>query len=112
MSAAIRMTRKLPTPTTIDGVDAVSGGLVTADSYSLPFPFPPGKVWVAIRGGVVVNMVYMDHIPDDIEFGAYRQQSRAALAKEGVVWTGAVCAGRFVPKYESRDVRRSKEVRA
>lgn len=78
-------------------------------SFPLPYPFPDGRVWAAIRGGVVMNMVYMDSLPDDLEFPAFRQQSRAALAKDGAVWTGAVKAGRFVPQFESRDVRHTGE---
>lgn len=81
-------------------------------SFPLPFPFPDGKVWAAIRAGVVMNMVYMDHVPDDLEFHSYRQLSRAALAKEGEVWTGEVRGGRFVPKFETRDSRHVAEVRA
>ena len=78
--------------------------------YPLPYSFPDGRAWAAIRDGVVMNMVYMDHLPDDLEFSAYRQQSRAALAKEGVVWTGEVKAGRFVPQFETRDSRHQNRV--
>ncbi|OIR10989.1 hypothetical protein GALL_71600 [mine drainage metagenome] len=81
-------------------------------TYPLPYPFPDGRVWAAIRNGIVVNMVYMDHLPDDMEFQAYRQQSRGALAKEGEVWTGAVKTGRFVPQFESRDVRHTSKLNA
>ena len=80
--------------------------------YPLPYPFPDGRVWAAIRDGVVMNMVYMDHLPDDLEFAVYRQQSRAALAKDGMVWSGAVKAGCFIPKFESRDVRHTGECNA
>jgi hypothetical protein len=75
-------------------------------SFPLPYPFPDGRVWAAIRAGVVMNMVYMDHLPDDLEFSVFRQQSRATLAKEGEVWSGEVSGGRFVSKYESSDHRR------
>lgn len=75
-----------------------------AQSYPLPFPFPDGKVWAAIRGGVVMDMVYMA-LPKDVSFDLHRKRSRAALAKHGVVWSGAVLKGCFVPAYESGDVR-------
>lgn len=74
-------------------------------SFALPYPFPPGKVWAAIKGGVVMNMVYMTMQPADMSFQSFRQRSRADLAREGAVWTGEVKDGRFVPQFESRDVR-------
>lgn len=76
----------------------------SACSYPLPLPFPPGKVWAAIRGGVVMNMVYMT-VPEGVSFNLHRQRSRATLAKDGVVWTGEVCGGCFVPSAESTDIR-------
>ncbi len=82
----------------------------SARSYALPYPFPPGRVWAAIRDGVVMNMVYMAPIPEGMEFEAFRQQSRRELAREGVVWSGEVSGGRFVPKFESRDVRHTGEL--
>ena len=75
-------------------------------SFPLPYPFPDGRVWAAIRAGVVMNMVYMYHLPDDLEFSVFRQQSRATLAKEGAVWAGEVRGAKFVPGYESSDHRR------
>jgi hypothetical protein len=77
----------------------------SVQSYALPYRFPDGSVWAAIRNGVVMNMVYMDRRPADLEFQAFRQQSRAALAREGVVWAGKVLGGKFVPAYETSDVR-------
>jgi hypothetical protein len=76
------------------------------DSYALPHDFPHGRVWAAIRGGVVMNMIYMMPPDDSVSFGAFRQRSRAELAKEGVVWSGEVLNGRFVPRFESSDIRR------
>lgn len=79
-------------------------------SYALPYPFPPGKVWAAIKGGVVMNMVYMSMQPADMSFQSFRQRSRADLAREGEVWTGDVKDGRFIPQFESRDVRHTGEL--
>lgn len=77
-----------------------------ARSYPLPYAFPPGKAWAAIRGGVVMNMIYMTQPEDDdVSYGLFRQRSRAALAKEGVVWSGEVRGGYFVPDFETTDVR-------
>lgn len=78
-------------------------------SYALPYPFPPGKVWAAIKGGVVMNLVYMTMQPSDMSFQSFRQRSRADLAREGAVWTGEVKDGRFVPQFESRDVRHTSQ---
>lgn len=76
-------------------------------SLALPHPFPDGAVWAAIKSGAVVNMVYMTQ-PDGekVSYGVFRQRARAELAKQGEVWSGAVRAGRFVPDFESTDVRR------
>jgi len=82
----------------------------TLQSYALPYPFPPGKVWAAIKGGVVMNMVYMSMQPDDMSFQSFRQRSRSDLAREGEVWTGDVKDGRFYPQFESRDVRHTGEL--
>lgn len=79
-------------------------------SYALPYPFPDGAVWAAIKGNVVMNMVYMTSHDDSVPFGVFRQRSRGDLAKQGEVWTGAVRAGRFVPDFESTDVRRGGEL--
>lgn len=74
--------------------------------YPLPHPFPPGLVWAAIRGGVVMNMIYMAQPSgDDVPFGVFRQRSRSALAKEGIVWSGRVILGKFEPDYETMDIR-------
>jgi hypothetical protein len=72
--------------------------------YPLPHPFPSGKVWAAIRDGVVTNMVYMQ-APDGLSYTVHRQRSRAALAKDGIVWSGKIEGGCFVPKFESTDHR-------
>ena len=76
------------------------------DSYPLPYPFPDGAVWVAIRDGVVMNMEYMK-LPDNFggSFDAFRQVTRARLSREGAVWSGRVCSGRFWPRFESSDYR-------
>lgn len=76
------------------------------DSYPLPYPFPDGAVWVAMRDGVVMNMEYMK-LPDDFggSFDAFRQVTRARLSREGAVWSGRVCGGRFWPRFESSDYR-------
>lgn len=79
-------------------------------SYALPYPFPDGEVWAALRGGVVMNMVYMSSYDGEVSFGLFRQRSRADLAKQGEVWSGAVRAGRFVPDFDSSDVRRGGEM--
>lgn len=104
---------KPPTLTTIapsvkpgDGVDAVVARPETAQSYALPCPFPDGAVWAAIKHGVVMNMVYMSSYDGSVSFGVFRQRSRGDLAKQGEVWSGAVRARRFVPDFESTDVRR------
>lgn len=57
------------------------------------------------------NMVYMTQ-PDGekVSYGVFRQRSRAELAKRGEVWSGTVRAGRFVPDFESTDVRRGGEL--
>jgi hypothetical protein len=81
------------------------GRKVADESYALPYPFPDGAVWAAIRHGVVMNMVYMNSHDVSVSFGLFRQRSRAALAKEGEVWTGAVRGGCFVPSFDSTDVR-------
>ena len=80
-------------------------------SYALPHPFPGGAVWAAIKSGAVVNMVYMTQ-PDGekVSYGVFRQRARAELAKQGEVWSGAVRAGRFVPDFESTDVRRGGDL--
>lgn len=77
-------------------------------SFPLPYPFPDGAAWAAIRGGVVMNMAYMA-LPEGVPFHVHRQQSRGRLANDGEVWTGEVRAGRFYPKFESGDVRRTGE---
>lgn len=74
--------------------------------YALPYPFPDGEVWAAIKGNVVMNMVYMSGHDGSVPFGVFRQRSRGDLAKLGEVWTGAVRAGRFVPDFDFTDVRR------
>lgn len=83
----------------------------TRPSYALPYPFPCGAAWAAIKSGAVVNMVYMTQ-PDGekVSYGVFRQRSRAELAKQGEVWSGAVRAGRFVPDFESTDVRRGGDM--
>lgn len=73
-------------------------------SYPLPYLFPSGKAWAAIKGGVVVNMVYMA-LPDGVSFSLHRQRSRGALAKQGVVWTGEVINNRFITSAETTDIR-------
>lgn len=82
------------------------GKLRQPDSYQLPYAFPDGRAWAAIRDGIVMNMIYMK-LPEGFgdSFDAFRQQSRAALAREGAVWAGEVKGGRFAPKYESSDHR-------
>lgn len=69
------------------------------ESYPLPpqYPFPPGLVWAAIKGGQVVNMAYMK-APEGISYGLYRQQMRGALAKDGVVMSGEVRNNCFIPR--------------
>lgn len=74
-------------------------------SYALPHPFPGGAVWAAIKSGEVVNMVYMSSNDDSVPYSVFRQRSRAALAKEGVVWSGRVKGGCFVPEFETTDIR-------
>lgn len=74
-------------------------------SYALPFPFPDGCVWAAIRHGIVQDMVYMRQADESVPYGVFRQQARRQLAKQGVVWSGEVLSGRFVPRFESTDVR-------
>lgn len=94
-----------------DGVGAVvAGGGTAQSSYALPFPFPDGAVWAAIRHGVVMNMVYMSSYDGTVSFGLFRQRSRGDLAKEGEVWSGAVSNRRFVPMFESTDVRRGGDL--
>ncbi len=78
-----------------------------AQSYPLPLPFPPGKVWAAIRDGVVVNMIYME-LPAGMSYTVHRQRSRATLARNGVVWSGRVEHQCFVPSFESTDSRLQK----
>ena len=73
-------------------------------SYPLPFPFPDGHVWVAIRDEVVMNMLYMQE-PPGVTFALHRHRCRTSLAKEGEVWTGKVVAGGFVPAFQSTDRR-------
>lgn len=74
-----------------------------ARTYALPYPFPPGKVWAAIKHRVVVNMVYMT-LPTGVSFSLHRQRSRGALAKLGVVWTGEVVKGCFIARCETTDI--------
>lgn len=74
-------------------------------SYALPYPFPDGGVWAAIRHGVVTNMAYMTP-PDGVHFGTFRQRERGRLARDGEVWSGEVKGGRFWPSFASSDVRR------
>lgn len=90
-----------------DGCIQFKGG---AHSYALPYPFPDGVVWAALKHGVVMNMVYMSSYDGEVSFGLFRQRSRADLAKHGEVWSGAVRDGRFVPDFESTDVRRGGEL--
>lgn len=75
-------------------------------SYALPYPFPDGAVWAAIRRGVVMNLVYMSSNDGSVSFGVFRQRVRRDLARQGEVWSGVVNAGRFFPSFESTDVRR------
>jgi len=77
-------------------------------SYPLPLPFPDGQAWAAIRGGVVMNMVYMA-LPDSVTFAVHRQRSRGVLARDGVVWSGEVRGGRFIPRFETRDIRHTHQ---
>jgi hypothetical protein len=79
-------------------------------SYPLPRPFPPGKVWAAIRGSVVMNMVYMTP-PAGLSYTVHRQRSRGVLAKDGIVWSGRVDHQHFVPDFETTDSRVSDTVR-
>lgn len=77
-----------------------------ARSYPLPYDFPPGKAWAAIRDGAVINMIYMAQPEGDgVSYGLFRQRSRAELAKDGEVWSGEVRGGRFVADFETTDVR-------
>ncbi len=78
--------------------------------YALPHPFPDGRVWAAIKDGQVVNMAYMDRGPAGLPFHVYRQRTRATLAKDGVVWTGRVRAGKFIPDFETNDIRHAGEM--
>lgn len=78
-------------------------------SYALPYPFPCGRVWAAIRNGVVVNMAYMTP-PEGMHFGTFRQRERGRLARDGEVWSGEVRDGRFWPSFASRDVRRGGDL--
>lgn len=117
MSAAIHSTRNPPTIATIspsgkrgDGVQAVSGGGETVQKcYPLPYEFPDGRVWAAIRRGEVVNMAYMTP-PNGMHFGTFRQRERGRLALDGVVWSGEVKGGKFWPSFESTDVRRGGDL--
>lgn len=84
--------------------------MTPSSSYALPYPFPEGAAWAALKGGVVMNMVYMSGYDESVPFGVFRQRSRGDLAKLGEVWTGAVRAGRFVPDFDSTDVRRGGEM--
>lgn len=59
---------------------------------------------------MVPNMVYMSSYDGSVPFGVFRQRARGDLAKQGEVWSGAVRAGRFVPDFESTDVRRGGEL--
>jgi hypothetical protein len=86
--------------------------------YELPYPFPPGKAWAAIRFGTVMNMVYMTQQPGDlVPYGLFRHRARAALAMQGVVWSGTVSVStgdgraqsRFMPDFESTDIRHTGE---
>lgn len=79
-------------------------------SYALPHLFPGGAVWAAIRHGVVINMVYMSSCDGSVPFSVFRQRARAELAKEGEVWSGEVRGGRFVPSFDSTDVRRGGDL--
>lgn len=87
-------------------------------SYELPYPFPPGKAWAAIRFGTVMNMIYMTQPHGDtVPYGLFRQRARAVLAMQGVVWSGTVSVstkdGRvqscFMPDFESTDIRHTGE---
>lgn len=81
--------------------------------YDLPYPFPDGRVWAAIRSGEVVNMAYMTP-PEGEHYGAFRKRERGRLARDGVVWSGSVensggkC--RFVPSFDSSDIRLGGEM--
>jgi len=83
----------------------MSSRLTATTSYDLGYPFPDGKVWAAIRDRAVVNMIYMRHEDKAISFNVFRERSRAALSREGAVWSGAIKDGRFVPEFESTDRR-------
>jgi hypothetical protein len=76
-------------------------------SFPLPYDFPEGKAWAAIRQGVVMNMIYMQ-VPDGISFPVHRNRSRASLAKDGEVWTGSIIRNRFFPAFSSTDIRCEK----
>lgn len=71
---------------------------MSAQSFPLPFPFPDGKAWAAIKHGDVVDMVYMDRFPSGMPFHSFRQVSRARLAKVGSVMTGEVVCRAFVAR--------------
>ena len=83
--------------------------VASSESYPLPYDFPDGPAWAAIRGGVVMNMVYMA-LPHGVQFHVHRQRSRGMLAKDGEVWTGDVRARRFYPKFETGDVRHTGDL--
>lgn len=83
-------------------------------SFPLPYLFPPGRAWAAIKNGVVVNMIFMAQQKKDVvPYTVFRQRSRARLAKDGVVWSGEVVTvswnqSVFLPKFESTDSRIDK----
>jgi hypothetical protein len=81
---------------------------VNIKSFPLPYDFPDGKAWAAIKCGAVVNMVYMA-LPEGLTFSQHRYISRGRLAREGEVWAGRVVNKCFVPDYESTDIRHSGE---
>jgi hypothetical protein len=73
--------------------------MTSPSSYALPYPFPDGPVWAAVKHGVVMNMVYMNECADIANFSAFRYCSRGELAKQGKVLTGQVSGGHFVPRF-------------
>lgn len=67
------------------------------------FPVPAdlnqgnGKAWAAIRDGSVVQLAYMNRVPDGETFAQYRQRVRSHMQANGRLVTGLVVGCRLVP---------------
>ncbi len=57
-----------------------------------------GKAWAAVSNGKVIDIVYMNPIPDGMSFNDFRLATRSKLSKKGNLITGLIDGCRLIPK--------------